>query len=400
MVIRKSRQLDTVMEMAALISSTLDTRQVRERAIEAAVRLLAAEVGSLILIDENTKELYFEVAAGKKGNILKQVRLKRGEGIAGWVAEHGVPLIVSDAAKDARFCPQMDRITGFTTKNMVCVPVTFHGRTLGVLEAINKKNGEFGGQERDLLVTLANQVAVALENARLYEENISQFKQRVAEEKKHRREKEKLIKDLHDGIGGIATNINLMAQLALKSGKAGEMKKALAAITDLSREGGAEIRSFMNGLENQEANWHELTAEFRRYANSVLEPHGIDFSMYSTVLHDEEKMGMYLYMTLFRIFREALTNIVKHSGANNVEARLSVMAGGMIFSVSDDGKGIGVDNATGRGLDNMRTRTQEIGGTFTIDSGPGTSIHLRIPIPLQFPIDGEFYSPCPLCQHI
>ncbi len=387
-----SGKLDTVMEMAALISSTLDARQVRERAIEAAVMLVAAEAGCLILIDEKAKELFFEVTAGKQGEILKLIRLKRGEGIAGWVAEHGVPLTVLDAANDSRFCSQMDRITGFITKDMVCVPVTFKGRTLGVLEAINKKSGTFTDQDKKLLVTLANQVAVALENARLYEENICQFKQMVSEEKKHRREKEKLLKDLHDGIGGITTNINLMAQLALKSGSTSDMIKALATITDLSREGGAEIRSFMNGFENREANWHELISEFRRFANSICEPHGISFSLNAIILHEDEKVGMYLYMTLFRIFREALTNIIKHADARKVDVRLTVTEEGVTFTVCDDGVGIGEDNAIGRGLANMRMRADEIGGAFSMDSDPGTSIHLRVPLPLQFPADEEFYS--------
>ena len=279
MMLHTSFQLDTVMEMAALVSSTLDARQVRERAIDAAIRLVAAEAGSLILVDGKTQELFFEVTSGSKSEKLKQERLKSGEGIAGWVVENGIPLTLLDAAADARFCVQMDLITGFITRDMICVPVTFNGRTLGVLEAINKKDGTFTSQDEQLLVTLANQVAVSLENARLYAENRLQFSQIVAEEKKQRMAKERLLKDLHDGIGGITTNINLMAQLALKSGKPDSMLQALTAITELSREGGAEIRSFMNGFENQDASWHELTAEFRRAASSTLEPHGIAFSL-------------------------------------------------------------------------------------------------------------------------
>jgi signal transduction histidine kinase len=389
MLLQNSRQLDTVMEMAALISSTLDARQVRERAIEAAVSLVDAEAGSLILIDQNTGELFFEVAAGKQGEILKLVRLKKGEGIAGWVAEQGTPLTLPDAATDFRFCAQMDRITGFTTVSMVCVPVTFKGRVLGVLEAINKKSGPFTDLDERLLVTLGNQVAVALENARLYEENISHLTRMVAEEKRHQREKEKLLKDLHDGIGGITTNINLMAQLALKSGNSDNMAKALTTITELSHEGGAEIRSFMNGFENRDATWHELTAEFRRCANSTLEPHGIIFSMNAVILNDNDKVGMYLYMTLFRIFRETLTNIIKHAVALNVLVQLTVTVDRVTLTICDDGEGIKKENPLGHGLANMKSRAEEIGGAFSLDSVPGTSITIRVPLPLQFPEEHE-----------
>jgi signal transduction histidine kinase len=392
MLLQNSRQLDTVMEMAALISSTLDARQVRERAIEAAVNLVDAEAGSLILIDQNTRELFFEVTEGKQGEILKLVRLKRGEGIAGWVAEQGTSLILPNAANDSRFCAQMDRITGFTTVSMVCVPVAFKGRVLGVLEAINKNSGPFTDLDERLLITLGNQVAVALENARLFEENISQLTQMVADEKKHQREKEKLLKDLHDGIGGITTNINLMAQLALKSGTSDDMSKALTSITELSSEGGAEIRSFMNGFENRDANWHELTAEFRRCANSTLEPHGISFSMNAIILNDNDKVGMYLYMTLFRIFRETLTNIIKHAVARNVLVQLTVTEDGVTFTICDDGAGIKGDTPHGRGLANMKSRAEEIGGVFSLDSVPGTSITIRVPLPLQFSDEHEIQS--------
>jgi signal transduction histidine kinase len=392
MMLNTSFQLDTVMEMAALVSSTLDARQVRERAINAAVRLVDAEAGSLILVDEKTQELFFEVTAGNKGEKLKQERLKSGEGIAGWVVGHGVPLTLIDASGDARFCAQMDFITGFITRDMICVPVVFNGRTLGVLEAINKRGGTFSPQDEQLLVTLANQVAVSLENARLYEENQHQFSQIVAEEKKQRLAKERLLKDLHDGIGGITTNINIMAQLALKSGSTDSMLQALTAITELSREGGAEIRSFMNGFENQDASWHELISEFRRAASSNLEPHGITFSIRPAIHDDTEKVGMYLYMTLLRVFRESLTNIVKHADASVVEVQLNVTTNEVTFSVCDNGKGLGDEHSKGRGVGNMRTRAGDIGGTFAIGSESGTCINLQIPLPLQFPTDGENYA--------
>src|SRR5690349_11683278 len=100
---KNATQLHVLMEMAALVNSTLDPLQIRLRAIKAAMRLLDAEAGSLLLIDEEKWELFFEVALGAKGDVLKQVRLKKGEGIAGWVAEHGVPQLVLDVREDPRF---------------------------------------------------------------------------------------------------------------------------------------------------------------------------------------------------------------------------------------------------------------------------------------------------------
>lgn len=167
---RRVRQLTTLMELSSLVNSTLDTREIRRRAIEASTKLVSAETGSLLLLDPETGELFFEVALGDKGNILKEIRLGRGQGIAGWVAENNKPVIINDALSDPRFFRGADKKSAFETKNMVCVPVSTKDRMLGVLQAINKKGGPFDDEDRDVLSALANQVATAIENANLYRE--------------------------------------------------------------------------------------------------------------------------------------------------------------------------------------------------------------------------------------
>ena len=158
-------------QFSMVLNSTLDQREIRKRAMEAATSLLDAEVGSLLLVDQATNELFFEVALGEKGQQLKQVRLRMGEGIAGWVAANDQAALVNDVANDPRYFKKAQHITQFVTRNMVCVPVRSRGRVIGVLQAINKKDaGLFTDQDLDDFWTLANQVAVALENASLYAE--------------------------------------------------------------------------------------------------------------------------------------------------------------------------------------------------------------------------------------
>jgi HD-GYP domain-containing protein (c-di-GMP phosphodiesterase class II) len=158
-------------QFSMVLNSTLDQREIRKRAMEAATSLLDAEVGSLLLVDKKTNELFFEVALGTQGENLKQVRLRMGEGIAGWVAANDQAALVNDVANDPRYYKKAQHITQFVTRNMVCVPVRSRGKIIGVLQAINKKdNGLFTEQDLDDVWTLANQVAVALENANLYAE--------------------------------------------------------------------------------------------------------------------------------------------------------------------------------------------------------------------------------------
>ena len=173
--IKRLEQLNTLIELSSLVNSTLDTGEIRKRAIEAAVRLLKVEAGSLILVDKELGDLFFEVALGDKGEKVKEVRLKKGEGIAGWVAEKGEAVIVHDTQSDRRFYKAADERSAFSTKNILCVPVKSKDKMLGVLEAINKKQGVFDEEDKQALMALANQVAIAIENANLYQELMETF---------------------------------------------------------------------------------------------------------------------------------------------------------------------------------------------------------------------------------
>ena len=167
----KIKRLRKLQEISALLNSSLNQAEIRKRAIEAATVVMDAEAGSLLLLDEAAGELYFEVALGEKGEGVREIRLKVGQGIAGHVAQSGEPVIVNDVQNDPRFSRQADKKSGFVTRNMVCVPVKARDKLLGVLQAINKKDGGVFGQE-DLqeFVSLGHQVGIAIENANLYEE--------------------------------------------------------------------------------------------------------------------------------------------------------------------------------------------------------------------------------------
>lgn len=167
---RKYLQLNALIDLSALVNSTLDGVEIRRRAIEAATALADAETGSLLLVDPETGGLFFEVALGEKGESLERVRLSKGQGIAGSVAEAGAPVIVNDVQTDPRFFRGMDDISSFTTRNMVCVPLKTKEKVVGVLQTINKKNGLFDDEDCLVLSALANEVAIAVENANLYRE--------------------------------------------------------------------------------------------------------------------------------------------------------------------------------------------------------------------------------------
>jgi len=167
----KTERLSLLSRLGQILNSTLDHQEVRRRAMEAATQLMKAEVGSLLLIDEEKNQLYFEVALGDREEAIKKITLNIGEGIAGTVAQNGEALIINAPEKDPRFYRGADERTEFKTRNIICVPVKVKEKTVGVLEAINKKEGEdFHEEDLSLFSSLADQVAIALDSARVYQE--------------------------------------------------------------------------------------------------------------------------------------------------------------------------------------------------------------------------------------
>jgi diguanylate cyclase (GGDEF)-like protein len=121
------------------------------------------------MVDEDRDELYFAIAVGDAAEALKNVRLKVGEGIAGWVAKHGEQLIVPDVEADTRFSKRIDDTTKWETRSIICVPVKSKLRVLGVIQLVNVNMTKFSETEVFFLQSLCDYAAIAIENARWVE---------------------------------------------------------------------------------------------------------------------------------------------------------------------------------------------------------------------------------------
>jgi Nif-specific regulatory protein len=133
--------------------------------------VLRAESSAIILLDETTGELYFPYVAAPTtdlGQRLAAVRFPSDKGIAGWVLRHGQVQIVPDVAADERWYPEVDGRSGVITRSLLCAPLRSSHGPLGVIEVCNKIGGEFDGADAALIGLLADSIAVAIENARLY----------------------------------------------------------------------------------------------------------------------------------------------------------------------------------------------------------------------------------------
>jgi PAS domain S-box-containing protein len=218
---------------------------------------------------------------------------------------------------------------------------------------------------------------------RAEEEKDALYEERLLEEKRHVAEKENILMELHDGIGGITTNISILSELAQNASDLDNVKKTLATISRLSREGMAEIRSFMQSLDARELNWRTLAAELRNQGSRMMEPHSIAFSLDVSLENVRDRIESVLWANLFKIYKEALTNIIKHSRAASVVVSLKLTEDRLWLRIRDDGVGGGAVWNSGRGLSNMRKRAQELGGSVTVVAENGSEVALDIPLPLR-----------------
>ena len=164
---REAGEVAVFQELGKALTSSLQLDQVLRTIMEKIDEFLRPDNWSLLLLDEAKQELYFELAVGKASQALKDVRIKLGQGIAGWVAQHGEVVIVPDTTKDTRFFGKVDEKTKMETRSIVAVPVKFRDICLGVIELINCVGVEgFDPRDLELLEALSDFAAIALENAR------------------------------------------------------------------------------------------------------------------------------------------------------------------------------------------------------------------------------------------
>lgn len=167
----RMKKLESLLEMGQMVSSSLDMDTVLESAMTAAETATQAEASSIWQVDEETGELYFRLIRGTLNENVKKLRLKIGEGIAGSVAATGKPLVENNVKSSSLWNKTFDEKSEFKTNSILSVPLKIQDRLIGVLQILNKKDPSgFTKDDEHLTLLLSGQIAIALDNARLYQE--------------------------------------------------------------------------------------------------------------------------------------------------------------------------------------------------------------------------------------
>jgi diguanylate cyclase (GGDEF)-like protein len=166
---RHMQELSIFHDVAKALTSSLNLDSILQTIMDKMAEFFRPDTWSLLMVDEQRNDLYFAIAVGDAADTLKSVRLKLGEGIAGWVAKHGEPVIVPDVASDMRFARRIDDLTQWQTRSIICIPLKSRHRVLGVIQLINVDMSRFTESELFFLQSLCDYAAIAIENAKAVE---------------------------------------------------------------------------------------------------------------------------------------------------------------------------------------------------------------------------------------
>jgi len=379
-------------EVGQAISSTLDLDQVLKQSTERVTEVLRAEASTLILINEATRELVFKIPAGPAEAILREQRMPIDKGIAGWVATHGEPIIISDVTSDNRFYIQIDHMSGFRTRSIMAIPLQVKGKTIGVIEVINKVGGgSFTADDEQWLSILSPLIAAAIDNARLFSALRDEHDRIILAEEQVRHE---LARDLHDGPAQILAALILNIDMARRQLAIGPEKMAteLNFLDSLAQQANQEVRDLLFGLRPLALESHGLTTALTQLAER--QGSHSKYKIHLDVMDVADKMiDPRVANTLFVIAQEALNNVQKHADARNVWLKLKSSAEVLWVEVSDDGVGFNVPLVDASysqrgsfGLLNMRERARLIDARTTIVSPPpgaATGAQVRVEVPME-----------------
>jgi signal transduction histidine kinase/putative methionine-R-sulfoxide reductase with GAF domain len=234
---REMRVSKALRDVGVALGTTLDLDELLELILEKITEALEADRTTLYLLDEANDELVSQIA---QGSVMRAIRLKIGHGIAGQVARTGKPLHVPNAYEDPRFNPEWDLLSGYRTRSILAAPMKNHlGRTIGVVQVLNKTRGDFTEDDADILAALATQAAVSIDNSRLFmsvtQKNIQLLDTKVQLE--HRVRDLKLLFDLEHAMGRAASLEELFLAVLGEAMRACEAKMGAVALRD--RETGA-----------------------------------------------------------------------------------------------------------------------------------------------------------------
>ena len=380
----QSENLELLEHIIEVTSADLDVHEVSQRVAALVTAATHSDVCFVHLVDEQLRRLVLAGATPPFDEHVGTVQLALGEGIAGWVAKFAKPAVVPDKWKDRRY-RYIPELRGQDFASMVSVPMLARGRVVGVLNVHSRAARNYGDHDLALLTQVANLMARAIENARLYgrlaerEEMLERFATSTVEAQEV--ERRRLAGEIHDGIS--QRLVSLWYHLLAAEDSVGDpdaVRRELGKAKELSTAALDEARAAITGLRPFVLDDLGLGPGLESLGRSLA---GVEVEV------DVEPADLpgHVEVALYRIAQEALQNVIKHAEASTVVVRLTSSPEGVRLVVSDDGQGFDEDSVEGAedrhsyGLVGIRERAELIGASLTITSRPGTGTTVEVMVP-------------------
>ena len=369
---------DMVNTIATAIGQPLELREILNIALHKALELPGLDSGGVFLVDDRAQELVFVAHHGLSQRFVQAVeRMKLGEGIAGRSAVSGEPIIVENLSDDPRLTKTIIKEEGI--KFHASVPLKSRGRVLGVMNLSSKSHRSFTPQEVIFLTAIGQQIGVAIENARLYQQG-----RRLAALE----ERDRLARELHDYLAQALGYLNVKASLMddlLAKGQITQAQASLLEMKGIAREAYTDVREGIFSLRTMAAAGLGLLPTLREY----LAEYRVHYGLETSLSIDDESLAEFpadVGVQISRIIQEALTNVRKHAQASRAWIRFEPDNTHVRITVEDDGLGFEPAQLTGEGrqyfgLQIMRERAEGVHSSLELHSRPGqgTRIILRVP---------------------
>lgn len=386
-----AQRLAALSDVASTVSRSLDLDLTLNTALDKVMALVRAEVGGILLYHERTQTLYHRTHRGMSAKFVRRIgKLKLGESIPGLAAQFRETIYSPDITKDSRITrplPELDEFGAFLS-----IPLVARDRLLGVMNVATRDDRGFSPEAISLATSVSDQIAVAIENAQLYE--ALQRKERARGELLRKimsvqeEERKRIARELHDEVSQSLTGLAFNAEAVLTKlpDDGDEIRGSLEEIRDLAIRTLDEIHRVVYQLRPSLLDDLGLVAAVQWLADHYLEDAGIKV-LFETV-GAERPLAAEAEIALFRITQEAITNIVRHARAES--ASIAVEFGGRSAAVciEDDGRGFSVEEIMGLaerdrglGLLGMKERAELLDGYVKVEAHPGrgTRVYAEVP---------------------
>jgi signal transduction histidine kinase len=368
---RDERMLDSFREIAISILSGAGSDETLGLVARRAMELVGADLSTVAAIDP-VGRLTLQVAEGAHADELKGSTFPPKGSISGEVIRSGRAILVPDAARDARAYQPVVKLGEMGP--MILVPLAERGRAIGTLNAARVRGGRpFTQEDVELLQRFADQATIAFEYARAQREA-----QRVA----IMEDRERIAKELHDGVIQSLFAVGMGLQgTALISKDAEQTERVEGAVAELDRVI-RDLRNYIFGLRPGILADRQLDQALRQTAQEFEARSGV-----VTVVEIDETVAAELASSagdVVQATREALSNVGRHAGATTCRVSLHREDGSAVLEVDDDGRGFDPANTRrGDGLTNLEQRAADLGGKASIESAPTQGTTVRLVIPLE-----------------